>query len=79
MEERTAPPKTIQPLHDPKSSSSSGGRRKSKTEIGINVSNLYARWNKDSDMLTLDNINLTLKEGQLAAVVGSIGSGKVCN
>ncbi|ODN02105.1 Multidrug resistance-associated protein 4 [Orchesella cincta] len=74
MEERNVTPQAIQPLHDLKSDQV--GHKQPKTEIGVTVSNLYARWNKDADMLTLDCINLTVKEGQLAAVVGSIGSGK---
>ncbi|CAL8127054.1 unnamed protein product [Orchesella dallaii] len=73
MEERIAAPEAIQPLKNIKGHS---GHKQDKTEIGVTVSNLYARWNKDADLLTLDSINLSVKEGQLAAVVGSIGSGK---
>jgi len=35
-----------------------------------------AKWNKDENENTLSNINMTLKPGHLAAIIGPVGSGK---
>eukprot|EP00794_Sanderia_malayensis_P020178 gene20178-22153_t len=40
----------------------------------VSVENLHASWTKDAK--TLQNINLDVGEGELAAIVGPVGSGK---
>ncbi|XP_066267631.1 ATP-binding cassette sub-family C member 4-like [Branchiostoma lanceolatum] len=40
------------------------------------LNDIKAKWTGDSDQLTLKNINLQLKPGQLLAVIGPVGSGK---
>ncbi len=78
MEERAMPPREIQPLTDSKDRR---GRRISKTGGEVSVTNLSARWTAatNADAHTLHNISLKVSEGQLLAVVGSVGSGKVRN
>lgn len=41
------------------------------------VNNITAKWNNDLIRPTLSNINVRLKPGDLLAVIGSVGSGKV--
>ncbi|XP_066266498.1 ATP-binding cassette sub-family C member 4-like [Branchiostoma lanceolatum] len=40
------------------------------------LNKVTAKWEGDSDQLTLKNINLKLRPGQLLAVIGPVGSGK---
>ncbi|CAG2180046.1 unnamed protein product, partial [Oppiella nova] len=42
----------------------------------IIVDNLSAKWDIDSDIITLQNISCSLQTGELLAVVGPVGSGK---
>lgn len=42
----------------------------------ITIKNYNARWNKDDLKPCLKDINLTLRPGELTAIIGSIGSGK---
>ncbi|XP_034663833.1 probable multidrug resistance-associated protein lethal(2)03659 [Drosophila subobscura] len=51
-------------------------RRTSEAEPTINISNLKAKWDKQSNENTLDNITLKFKPRQLVAVIGPVGSGK---
>lgn len=77
MEERAMPPREIEPLADSKGRR---GPRKPNTGGEISVTNLSARWTAaTNDAHTLHNISLKVSEGQLLAVVGSVGSGKVRN
>ncbi|CAG2100059.1 unnamed protein product, partial [Medioppia subpectinata] len=50
---------------------SSGGE-----ETGIFIDNMNVRWNNDMTEPTLRDISLSVKPGQLLAVVGTVGSGK---
>lgn len=40
--------------------------------------NVTAAWAKDCDHLTLNDIILNVKVGQLCAIIGPVGAGKVC-
>ena len=46
-------------------------------EIGVFVNNIVARWTKEIQEPTLENITAYVKSGELLGVVGSVGSGKV--
>lgn len=46
-------------------------------DVGILIQDVCARWTEDGP-LTLKNINFTVPKGKLCAVIGSVGSGKVC-
>ena len=48
-----------------------------KKEIGIFINDLVAHWTKEIQEPTLDNITTFVKPGELLAVVGGVGSGKV--
>ena len=48
-----------------------------KKEFGIFINDLVARWTKEIQEPTLDNITTFVKPGELLAVVGGVGSGKV--
>ncbi|CAG2110820.1 unnamed protein product, partial [Medioppia subpectinata] len=48
----------------------------SDEEKGVFMDNMSVRWNKDMTEPTLRDISLSLKPGELLAVVGSVGSGK---
>lgn len=47
-------------------------------EFGVNIEKANATWNSDAQDLTLNDINLKLRTGQLVAAIGPVGSGKVC-
>ncbi|CAH1244777.1 ABCC3 [Branchiostoma lanceolatum] len=47
-----------------------------EAEYSVMLNGIKAKWTGDSDQLTLKNINLKLKPGQLLAVIGPVGSGK---
>ena len=44
----------------------------------ITIRNYYAKWNNLLESDNLHNINLDIRPGELAVVVGSVGSGKTC-
>lgn len=46
-------------------------------EKGIFINNIVARWTKEIQEPTLDKLTTFVKPGQLLAVVGGVGSGKV--
>lgn len=46
-------------------------------DFSIVISNVTAKWAHDQNSNTLEKINLTVRPGQLLAVVGSVGAGKV--
>ena len=48
-----------------------------KNEIGIFINNIVARWTKEIQEPTLDNITTFVKPGELLGIIGSVGSGKV--
>lgn len=48
-----------------------------KKEIGIFINDIVARWTNEIQEPTLDNITTFVKPGELLAVVGGVGSGKV--
>ena len=43
----------------------------------ITLENVTAKWNTNENEDTLKNINLNVKYGQLIAIAGPVGSGKV--
>jgi ABC-type polysaccharide/polyol phosphate transport system ATPase subunit len=45
--------------------------------IGISIKNLRAKWCPEGDEWTLDNVSMEVKEGQLVAVIGTVGASKV--
>lgn len=47
-------------------------------DFGIAIRNATAKWTSTQTENTLQNINLTVKPGRLVAIIGSVGSGKVC-
>lgn len=49
----------------------------SLTTYGIVVSNVTSKWTNDQTENSLKNINLTVIPGQLVAIIGSVGAGKV--
>ena len=59
-----------------------GGRSITANEDGENetvaLEKVTGKWNKDENEDTLTNIDLSLKSGQLIAIIGPVGSGKVC-
>lgn len=46
-------------------------------DFGIDIFNAFAKWTYVQTNYSLENINLTLRPGLLAAVIGPVGSGKV--
>ncbi len=46
------------------------------SESRINVKNVTARWDKKNPEETLENVNLLVQPGTLAAIIGPVGSGK---
>lgn len=46
---------------------------------GIQLNTVTAKWSGISSHDTLKNICLNLKPGQLCAIIGPVGSGKVCH
>lgn len=47
-----------------------------KSTAELNVEDLCAKWDAESDDLTLRQISFRLKPGQLMAVIGQVGAGK---
>lgn len=47
--------------------------------IGVDILNANAKWTKNQTSYTLEKINLTVRTGQLFAVIGPVGAGKVNN
>lgn len=45
--------------------------------FGIEISNASAKWIQSQPDRTLNNINLTVTPGQLVAIIGPVGAGKV--
>jgi ABC-type multidrug transport system fused ATPase/permease subunit len=48
-----------------------------KREVAVSLQNATAKWNDEITDPTLNNVNVTMKSGQLLAVIGPVGSGKV--
>lgn len=46
-------------------------------ENAIDIKNVTASWEEHAAKKTLNEINLSIKPGQLCAVIGPVGSGKV--
>lgn len=51
--------------------------RKDPKKFSIEISNATAKWTDYQNQNTLNHINLTVKSGQLVAVIGTVGAGKV--
>lgn len=45
--------------------------------IGIDLLNVTAKWSEYQANNTLENVNLTIRPGQLVAIIGPVGAGKV--
>lgn len=45
----------------------------------VDISKATAKWIDNQTSNALENISLTIKSGNLVAIVGSVGAGKVCN
>ncbi|KAK3096011.1 hypothetical protein FSP39_021917 [Pinctada imbricata] len=52
------------------------GLRPKADRCHIKVSNITAKWDKESDMSTLEDISVEVKPGKLLAVIGPVGAGK---
>lgn len=48
-----------------------------KRDVAVSLQNATAKWNDEITDPTLNNVNVTMKSGQLLAVIGPVGSGKV--
>lgn len=48
-----------------------------KTNYGLILKSVQAKWNPESTQLTLDKINFSVSKGQLLAIIGPVGAGKV--
>lgn len=46
-------------------------------DIVLSIKNGEFRWSKDTPTSTLEDINLTVRKGELLGVLGRVGSGKV--
>ena len=44
----------------------------------LSIKNGEFKWTKDSPSSTLEDINLSVRKGELVGVLGRVGSGKVC-
>ena len=59
-----------------------GGRTVTANNDGkadtVTLEKVTGKWNKDEKEDTLSNINMNMKSGQLIAIIGPVGSGKVC-
>lgn len=52
-------------------------RQENSNNLGIVVSNVFAKWTDSQIENSLENINLTVRPGRLVAIIGPVGSGKV--
>lgn len=48
-----------------------------KTNYGLILKSVQAKWNPESTQLTLEKINFSVSKGQLLAIIGPVGAGKV--
>lgn len=46
------------------------------SEEAVKIVNASFKWDKNSEKINLENINLSIKRGQMIAVVGQVGEGK---
>lgn len=44
----------------------------------VSIVNGEFRWTKDSPSPALEDINLTIRKGELVGILGRVGAGKVC-
>lgn len=47
------------------------------SDFSIVISNVTAKWTDTQTDNTIENINLTVKSGNLIAIIGPVGAGKV--
>ena len=55
--------------------------KQERLELGDEVLSIAAgefAWSKESTSPTLEDINLSVKKGELVGVLGRVGAGKVC-
>lgn len=48
-------------------------------DCSLTVSGVTAKWSNATEENTLTDVSFSVKAGELLAVVGPVGSGKVCN
>lgn len=53
-------------------------KKETLSSIAIEIKDVTASWEVDEE-ITLNNISLTVKPGQLCAIIGPVGAGKVYN
>lgn len=46
------------------------------TKESIRIDNVCAKWNRNNSDMALDNINLSVRRGNLIGIIGPVGSGK---
>ena len=46
-------------------------------EYALRMTNVYAKWSENSGDDSLSNLNVSVKKGQLLAIIGPVGAGKV--
>ncbi|XP_017474881.1 PREDICTED: probable multidrug resistance-associated protein lethal(2)03659 isoform X4 [Rhagoletis zephyria] len=61
--------------HEPEKAFASNGHA-TLSEAGIVLSNVKAKWDRNSAEYTLDDVNLRVQPGTLVAIIGPVGSGK---
>lgn len=49
------------------------------SNLAVVMRNVTSKWTESQVENTLENINLTVKSGNLIAVIGNVGAGKVYN
>lgn len=47
------------------------------SENSVEINDVSATWDEESNRKTLQNINLKIRPGQLCAIIGPVGAGKV--
>ncbi|KAK6195727.1 hypothetical protein SNE40_001092 [Patella caerulea] len=61
---------------DSSSNLEKSGLRPKPNDCTVEIKDISCKWDKESDQLTLDNINVNVKAGELLAVIGPVGAGK---
>lgn len=62
----------------PKNSTNITTKNKNVNDFDIEISRATAKWTDNHITNSLENINLKVNPGRLVAIIGPVGSGKVC-